>query len=767
MNRFSRTITSSPYVKKQIQKDSQKKTRLMNQLGVEFDELLKHKEFSLALQDAMQELEETTQKEREALESQINRLKQLLNKERQAKESAEEKVELLQGNIENVKKDIAKYGRILQQLKKNYEESKDENIRLNELSNSRLREITRLKQTEQELQEQIDQYEQELGEKEVLEKQLNNKIGRIEKQKQTIDEDLLDINTMIKDFSSGKALLQNKYNLFPSDRRSSSTRSSSRSSSRRKSISPTLRLKQNIFQILKDLAKTTKERDNLNEQVTEQETHIEELNNEKTNLSTQINVKSDQNQTLKNMLHLLTRAILPLQSKVESLSLQNQYLKGIEKDHQQLTKELDSLHYELTNRRIVRTPTDKFRKIVTNLIELKHVHPLKKILSEPEPNSYYVQGTENNVSLDERKKVTTIIPTQLYNIMKDYHERDPEIDQDTEYKDVESFVDMISYFSPKYFTKREEIEMGSRNRSSYSEKSEREFLSEFGTKRSSIRSTSSRKSSSVIKRSPVVQKIRNVTRKIRSQLQNINNEKNQLSERLENISNERDQLEFDLKESENKNNEKQETLASLQDQFNNSKRAIINLRNKTKILQEEKKFLVPLEQYNTISSELTNIKRLLSSQTRDLNSTKNNLTQAEDEIEKLKDEILGKNTLIQKLNRNVQLKNTQIEELNNQLQNLRNDNQDLNEQISKKENGLNKFKSLISQMKKRDQDMRRKCGFLDKQVNAFRKHMDVLKEEISTTLDKEIEEGSNSSDRNSIRSNNHNYNFEELELDLN
>ncbi|KAJ6255379.1 membrane protein-related [Anaeramoeba flamelloides] len=763
MNRFSRTITSSPYVKKQIQKDSQKKTRLMNQLGVEFDELLKHKEFSLALQDAMQELEETTQKEREALESQINRLKQLLHKERQAKEEAEEKVELLQGNIENVKKDIAKYGRILQQLKKNYEESKDENIRLNELSNSRLREITRLKQTEQELQEQIDQYEQEFGEKEVLEKQLNSKIVRIEKQKQTIDEDLLDINTMIKDFSSGKALLQNKYNLFPSDRRSSS-----RSSSRRKSISPTLRLKQNIFQILKDLANTKKERDNLNEQVTEQETHIEQLNNEKTSLSTQINVKSDQNQTLKNMIHLLTRAILPLQSKVEALSLQNQYLKGIEKDHQQLTKELDSLHYELTNRRIVRTPTDKFRKIVTSLIELKHVHPLKKILRQPEPNSYYVQGTENNVSLDEREKVTTIIPAQLFKIMKDYHERDPEIDQDTEYKDVESFVDMISYFSPKYFTKSEEIELGSQKRSSYSEKGEREFLSEFGTKRSSIRSTSLRRSSSVIKRSPVVQKIRNVTRKIRSQLQNINNAKNQLNKRLENISNERDQLEFDLKESENKNNEKQETLDSLQDQFNNAKRSIVNLRNKNKVLQEEKKFLVPLEQYNTISTELTNIKRLLSTQTRDLNSTQNSLAQAEDEIEKLKDQILSKNTLIQKLNRNIQIKNTQIEELNNQLEQLRNNNQDLNDQISRKENGLNKFKSLISQMKKRDQDMRRKCGFLDKQVSAFRKHMDVLKEEISTTLEKEIKEdnSSSSSDRSSIRSNNHN-DFEELQLDLN
>ncbi|KAJ3424859.1 structural maintenance of chromosomes protein [Anaeramoeba flamelloides] len=713
-------LKSSPYVKKQIEKDERQKDSLMNDLDSKMIELLKYKEYFLALKEEMEQQQSSFEDEKEELQGQINRFKKIAIQLRKDKENAEDLVNQTNEQLDKVKSRISRYTTTIQKAKSDLSDARKEAQECRNLSDNKDKELEKANQEKNELNEEIENLNLEYQQKDQQNKKLRNRVNQLSSDKLETEQDLQEMIELLDQANSGRPINITKYRTssnLPLD-----------------TDSPSARLKTHVIGLVKNLDQFQRKNKNLTRQLDDRQSELQILQEQKNNLEKQLPLKIEEVKNTKNITHLLARGIVPLQQENERLALQNEFLKKRSKEYDNLKKQVDQLQQQLTGSRPKRQKSEKFQEIVKTIIENQKIKPLKKILMPSNYKSYIIENTTNFVSLIPKEEITSTIPRNVLYRARSYstnpnplkNQFDDEGEEE-EYKDVELFTEMITHFYPEYFTESKKPELSNE----FLEKEEQIF-GEF----SSREETTNQKD-------PQIDLMKRVGQTMKNKINNLENENDDLNNNLQLLGRSKTKLQKEFNLAKSKNQELEQDNLEKDINLNKANSIVKQLRIKIRKLEEEKSFLVPAEQLEELERQLQNAKRNLSNYARNLKQTQTRLSDSELENSGLKDDITQIEKEKQLTQRKLDHQTNKSNDLLLEIQRLTEELEALRNNLEQTQSNSDKFKNMVNRLKNKDNAMKKRVGILDRQINAYKKHMDILKEEISTTLDKEVDEDEN------------------------
>ncbi|KAJ3450957.1 centrosomal protein [Anaeramoeba flamelloides] len=715
-------LKSSPYVKKQIEKDERQKDSLMNDLDSKMIELLKYKEYFLALKEEMEQQQSGFEDEKEELQGQINRFKKIAIQLRKDKENAEDLVNQTNEQLNKAKSSISRYTTKIQKAKSDLTDAREEAQECRDLAKNKDKELEIANQEKDELNEEIENLNLEYQQKDQQNKKLRNRVNQLNSDKLETEQDLQEMIELLEQANSARPINLTKYQTssnLPLD-----------------IDSPSARLKTQVINLVKSLDQLKRNNNNLTNELDDKQSELQILEEQKNNLEKKLPLKIEEAKNTKNITHLLARGIVPLQQENERLTLQNEFLKKRSNEYDNLKKQVDQLQQQLTGSRPKRQKSEKFQEIVQTIIDNQKIKPLKKILTPSNYKSYIIENTTNFVSLIPKEEITSTIPRNvLYrarsystntNPLNNQFDEDEEYEEE-EYKDVELFTEMITHFYPEYFTESKKPKLSNE----FLEKEEQIF-GEF----SSREETTNQKD-------PQIDLMKRVGQTMKNKINNLENENDDLNNNLQLLERSKTQLQKEFNLAKSKNQELEQDNLEKDINLNKVNNIVKQLRIKIRKLEEEKNFLVPAEELEELERQLQNAKRTLNNYARNLKQSQTKLSDSELENSGLKDDITQiekeKKTTQRKLDR----KTNENNDLLLEIQRLTDELEDLRNNLEQTQSNSDKFKNMVNRLKNKDNAMKKRVSVLDRQINAYKKHMDILKEEISTTLDKEVDEDEN------------------------
>ncbi|KAJ6231409.1 structural maintenance of chromosomes protein [Anaeramoeba flamelloides] len=720
-------LKSSPLVKKQIEKDEQQKDSLMNDLDSKLVELLKYKEYFLSLKEEMEQQQTNYEDEKHVLQKQIDRFKKMVEQLKRDKEEAENFADQSNSQLEKIKSTITKYNTILRKVKSDLNNAKVQVQEYKDMNDFKEKKMEKVNQEKNQLKEEIENLNHQSRQKDQQNKKLRNLINQLKSENLDTQQDLKEMIALLDQSNSGRPINRTNY-------RTSSTVLLDNDS-------PSTRLKSQLIFLVQNLGKLKKQNQNLTNQLNNQKRNFQQVQDQKNELEKKLPIKSEQAKNCQSVSHLLARAIVPLQQEKESLEFQNEFLKKRSRDYDNLKNQVDQLQQQLSGSSPTRKKSEKFQEIVKAVIENQKIQPLKKILTPSNYNCYTIENTTNVVKLIPKKEIRSTIPRNLLlkvtsyssipnNINNQFSEYDDEeVDDDEdeeEYRDVERFTEIITHFYPEYFTESTNLNFSNE----FLEKEEQVF-GEFSSQQFG--------EGSLHKNDPQIDLMKKIGQTMKGKINNYQTENEELKNNNRQLGELNHKLQSELNLFQRKNQELEDDNLEKNTILNQTNSTIQRLKIKIQTLEEEQNLLVPPKQLEELERQLQNAKRLLSNNTRKLKETQSMLSDYELENDTLKDDLAQRDKEKQTNKRKLDLQINENKNLLLEIQKLKDELESSRNDLEQAQSSSDKFKKMLNQMKKRDHAMKTRVSILDRQINAYKKHMDILKEEISSTLEKEVD----------------------------
>ncbi|KAJ3434955.1 structural maintenance of chromosomes protein [Anaeramoeba flamelloides] len=688
-------LKSSPLVKKQIEKDEQQKDSLMNDLDSKLVELLKYKEYFLSLKEEMEQQQTNYEDEKQVLQKQISRFKKMVEQLRKDKEEAENFADQSNSQLEKIKSTITKYNTILRKVKSDLNNAKVQVQEYKDMNDFKEKKMEKVNQEKNQLNEEIENLNHQSQKKDQQNKKLRNHINQLKSENLDTQQDLQEMMALLDQANSGRPINMTNY-------RTSSTVLLDNDS-------PSTRLKSQLIFLVQNLGKLKKQNQNLTNQLNNQKRNFQQVQDQKNDFEKKLHIKSEQAKNCQNVSHLLAR--------------------------------VDQLQQQLSGSSPTRKKSEKFQEIVKEVIENQKIQPLKKILTPSNYNCYTIENTTNVVKLIPKKEIRSTIPRNLLlkvtsyssipnNINNQFSEYDDEeVDDDEdeeEYRDVERFTEIITHFYPEYFTESTNLNFSNE----FLEKEEQVF-GEFSSQQFG--------EGSLHKNDPQIDLMKKIGQTMKGKINNYQTENEELKNNNRQLGELNHKLQSELNLFQRKNQELEDDNLEKNTTLNQTNSTIQRLKIKIQTLEEEQNLLVPPKQFEELERQLQNAKRLLSNNTRKLKETQSMLSDYELENDTLKDDLAQRDKEKQTNKRKLDLQINENKNLLLEIQKLKDELESSRNDLEQAQSSSDKFKKMLNQMKKRDHAMKTRVSILDRQINAYKKHMDILKEEISSTLEKEVD----------------------------
>eukprot|EP01156_Anaeramoeba_ignava_P022717 Anaeramoba_ignava/c20973_g1_i1.p1 GENE.c20973_g1_i1~~c20973_g1_i1.p1 ORF type:complete len:491 (-),score=166.53 c20973_g1_i1:81-1553(-) len=429
---------------------------------------------------------------------------------------------------------------------------------------------------------------------------------------------------------------------------------------------------------------------------------INELKSTESFLSSQISTKEKENQKLMQGIHILVRALIPLQEKIRSLSTQKQYYQIIEKELEKYKDMVRDLKYQLTGRRYsgFESKPVSLRNFALVALFGKKLFKSIKTNNRKIGNQFFVEGSIDKIHLAPQDYSLKGFPFSLIRTEGNY--------PINETLDVENFVSLITYYYPNFFVKPISVQKAHQlgiDPSTY----ETLFFS-------------------VEPHSPsdkILFSVKNNIGQLMNQLRKEQEEKILLVGKID-----------DLKQD---NTRKNDDILNLEDSLRKSSDLSRRLQMEVDQLQEQRKSLVPISQLNRVQDEL-------ESQKMQNNLTANLLQKAQKDVDDKATELQNLSMMLNESNKEKRRLNRLINQTDKENETLKDSITHLQQQLNETESladfnktEIKRLNSLLQDLQEKNDSLNLQHNQLRREISAYKKHILMLKKEIKTLIEKDVD----------------------------